>query len=77
MKKAYQKAADSLPQGLSPAEYVIILPDWDGAVHKAVGLEGTDKEAGVAVLDGAGRVVGARQGDDLGAAAVEMLAEIG
>ncbi len=76
MKKAYQKAAGALPQGFSAEEYVIILPDWDGAIHKAAGLEGTDRQAGVVVLDAEGRVVGVRQGEDLGAAAVELLATV-
>jgi len=76
MKKAYQKAAGNLPRDLSPEEYVIILPDWDGSVNKAVGVENVDKHAAVVVLDGEGRVVGVRQGDDLGAAATGLLAAV-
>ncbi|MCA9934268.1 MAG: NAD(P)/FAD-dependent oxidoreductase [Ardenticatenaceae bacterium] len=65
MRKSFEEAAAALPAGMKPEEYVVILPDWDGAVTQAVGLQDVDKQAGVAVLDGNGRVVGVYQGDAL------------
>lgn len=77
MKKTYQQAVATLPRGLSPESYVVILPDWDGVVTKALGLRDVNKTAGVAVLDHAGNVVGVYQGDDPASAALVMLAKAG
>ncbi len=35
MKAQYNKAAEVMPEGMDVADYVIILCDWDGKVHKA------------------------------------------
>ncbi len=72
MRKAYDKAAAALPAGLSPEEYVVILPDWDGKATKAFGLTGVEENPAIVVLKG-GRVVGAAQGDALAERAVALL----
>jgi phage tail protein X len=77
MRKAYNDAASSLADGLSAEDYVVILPDWDGSITKAVGLDAVDKTAGVAVIDRSGKIVGVHQGKDLAAAALNMLARAG
>jgi len=74
MKENYEKAAASLPAEANPADYVLILPDWDGSVTKSVGLKDTNKTAGIAVFNAKGQVVGTYQGSDSIAKAVEMLA---
>jgi hypothetical protein len=65
LQKAYEHAAAALPDGWDPAEYVVILPDWQGAFFKAFGVSNADSHAAVVVMDGAGRVLGAYQGPDL------------
>ena len=77
MRKAYSDAASSLADGLSAEDYVVILPDWNGSITKAVGLDAVDKTAGVAVIDRSGEIVGVHQGKDLAAAALNMLARAG
>ena len=73
MGKVYQKMAESLPAGFDPAEYLLMLPDWDGAATRAFGLSGVDKQAAVVVLAANGDVAGVSQAGDLGEAAVKIL----
>lgn len=73
MRKSYQEAVATLPQGMSPEEYVIILPDWDGTVTTAFKLQQVDKTAGVVVLDQQGQIIGQYQGEYLAKAALDML----
>ena len=77
LRKAYQEVAAALPQGMSPEDYVVILPDWDSAVTEAVGLQDVDNAVGILVLDRAGNVVGVYQEDDPVSAALAMLIKAG
>ncbi len=77
MRKAYQETASQLPQEMPAEEYVVILPDWDGAVTRAAGLRNVNETAGVIVLDHAGDVMGVYQGDDPASAALALLAKVG
>ena len=73
MRESFQKAAAALPAGFDPAEYVLILPDWDGSVTKTLGLKDTSRTVGLAVLDGGGGVVGTYQGSQPEAQALALL----
>ena len=77
MRKAYQEAAASLPAGLKAEEYVVILPDWDGALTSSVVEAGAavdpDRAALVAVINGQGGIAGIYQGEDLGEHALQFL----
>jgi hypothetical protein len=73
MRKAYQEASAQLPEGLKAEDYVIILPDWDGKVTEALGAKDPDKVAAVAVIDGAGALLGFYQGDSLEEKALQFL----
>ena len=64
MKASYNDALKSLEPGMKPEDYVLICPDWDGALLKPLGFEDVSKQMGVAVIDGKGNVVGTYQGDD-------------
>jgi len=75
IRKAYQEAVTRLEKGQPPEEYIVILPDWDGSVSAALGLRNTSSAAGVAVLDGDGRILATFQGDDLASTAVSLLAK--
>jgi hypothetical protein len=63
MKKAYKETASKLPDGLDPADYVLILPDWKSECSRALGLRDIGSNPAVAVLDAQGRIVGVYQGE--------------
>jgi hypothetical protein len=73
IRKAYQDATTRLKEGQQPDEYIVILPDWDGSVTALLGLRNTSSAAGIAILDGEGRVLATFQGADLGSTAVRLL----
>ncbi len=64
MKSSYNDAVKGLEPGMDPEKYVLIAPDWDGALLLPLGFEDVTKSIGVAVIDAGGNVVGAYQGDD-------------
>lgn len=76
MKSSYKERVAKLRPGQAPAEYVLILPDWDGDAFRALGVEDVSKTIFVAVLDPEARIAGTYQGDDPAAAAMDMLASI-
>ena len=76
LEKAYFKASDKLPEGADPRDHVILLPDWDGNVHDTLGITDSSATAAIIVADASGNIVGSAQGDDLGTAALEILAEL-
>ena len=85
MRLAYDKAVERFPQEfkpprpgepVDPADYILILPDWDAAVTRAFGMRNTARLPGLAVLDRHGMVVGMQQGGDLAAGALDYLAQL-
>jgi phytoene dehydrogenase-like protein len=76
MKDSYKQAAFSLPAGMDPENYILILPDWDSNVTKGFGLGDTSKAFGLAVLDGNGNMVGTYQGSESESHALELLQKI-
>jgi hypothetical protein len=77
MKDSYKKAAETLPAGANPVEYILILPDWDASLTKAIGMKDVDKTAGVVVLDAGGHVVETYQGADAVNTTLGFLKKIG
>jgi hypothetical protein len=73
MKASYREAVENLVEGRKPEEYVLILPDWDGAAYESFGVHDVSTTPAVGVLDAHGNIVGMVQGDDMAAAALEML----
>jgi hypothetical protein len=73
LEQAYDQAAREMPKGYNPADYVFLLPDWNGAVTKAFKAKHTDKAAAVVVLDAAGRVAGSYQGPQPGPATLDLV----
>ncbi|MEI6291549.1 MAG: hypothetical protein WCP19_14055, partial [Chloroflexota bacterium] len=53
-----------LPAGEDPKHFVVILPDWDGSITKALNLRDTGKTAAAAVLNSDSSLVGTYQGSD-------------
>ena len=64
MKASYNDAVKTLEPGMKPEDYVLIAPDWDGALLLPLGFDDVSKQMGVAVIDGQGRLVGTFQGGD-------------
>jgi hypothetical protein len=69
---AYQDAARQLKPDMPPEDYLLILPDWDGRVGRALRIVDPNRVPGVAVLDRFGGLVGRRQGGDLPAYAIRL-----
>jgi hypothetical protein len=74
MKSSYNDAVSGLEPGMKPEEYVLIVPDWDGALLKPLGFDDVTKAIGVAVIDARGNVVGTYQGDDAPSKVLSLLA---
>ena len=74
MSHRYKESAKDLQPGRDPSEWIIILPDWDGKLLQALGLEDVSQEMAVAVVAPGGRLLGVHQGPGAAAAAMEMLA---
>jgi hypothetical protein len=75
LKKIYATTGEHMPDHLNPEDYILILPDWDGVVHKALDLTDTDKNAAIVVLDRGGQIVGIEQNDHLPESALRLLKE--
>jgi hypothetical protein len=74
VKSTYEKlAAKATEAGLDPVEQVLICPDWDGAIGKALGVEEPDKEAAAIVVKG-GKVAVVARGKDIAAQVLAALA---
>lgn len=73
MKASYSKAAAAMPPGMDAADYVVILPDWDGAVSKAYGALKIDRQPRLVLLDPQGAVSAVYQDMEIGAAALAMI----
>ncbi|MEA3143959.1 MAG: hypothetical protein QOG31_1283 [Thermoplasmata archaeon] len=73
VKSTYEKLAGKAKEaGLDPAEQVLICPDWDGAIGKALGVAEPDKEAAAIVVKG-GKVVAVATGKDVAAQVMAAL----
>ena len=76
LEKAYHNAAGRLPEGIDPADHVVLLPDWDGTVFDSLGIENANAQAAVVVADRQGRILCQAQENDLGAQALDALRNI-
>lgn len=56
MESAFREAAVDIPIGYNPADHLILLPDWKGAVTKAYGAEHTGHEIQMTLVDPQGNV---------------------
>lgn len=48
----HKKAVEALSAGQAPDDYVVMLPDWDGAAVAALGLDDATKVIGLALAGG-------------------------
>jgi hypothetical protein len=73
LEQAYEQAVREMPKGYNPADYVFLLPDWNGAVTKAFRARDTNKAAAVVVIGREGQVVGSYQGPQPGPATLSLI----
>jgi hypothetical protein len=48
---AYEQARRELPPDVDPADYLVILPDWNGRVSRDYGVHNTGRAAAIVVVD--------------------------
>jgi hypothetical protein len=77
MSNSYKQNAAGVPADRDPADYIIILPDWDAKVMKALGIESVSERLAAAVIAPGGKLIGWAQGEDAPARTVAMLEEAG
>jgi len=65
VKREYNNAAKDLEEGQTPEDYVVLLPDWNGQMTKALGFKDTNKQAGTAIFDASGYLVDKFEGNDV------------
>lgn len=69
VKQNYEKLAAKVKEnnpGEDPADWVVICPDWDGSVGKALGVEAPDEAAAAIVVGADGKVKGVVTGAGMG-----------
>ena len=71
--RAYEEAAENIPEGFDPADYIILLPDWNGQVFKAFEAGDVSRKALMVIIDHEGKIVLKKRGGNLGKAALEEL----
>ena len=73
LNSAYERARIELPSEADPAEFIMILPDWNGAVNRAYGARRTSRAAAVVVVDEDSNVAGSYQGERPVEAVLDLL----
>lgn len=77
MKLSYNDAVKNLLAGRTPEKYVLIVPDWDGALLGPLGIDDVTKMIAVAVISRSGDLIGVYQGEDPAAHALTLLEQAG
>jgi hypothetical protein len=70
---AYRHAADAIPAGLDPADFVLIVPDWEGKVSNTFGMDDCHAQVGVVLIVNPWRIFESYRGDDPSSAALRMV----
>ncbi len=73
LNSEHAKAVAELPPGETADDYVVMLPDWDGAFVNALPLEDVSQRLAVAVFAANGTLVGTAQGEDVPAETLAMI----
>ncbi|MBP7961303.1 MAG: hypothetical protein KBG20_04705 [Caldilineaceae bacterium] len=77
MDKGYRDGATQMSAGYDPADYILILPDWDGSVTKFTGFANLGSAPGVLLVGQDGAVLGQAQGTNPTADVIELLVRAG
>lgn len=62
MKAAYQEAAADIPSEYNPADHLILLPDWTGAITRNYGINHSVSALHLVVIDAEQKIGGAFYG---------------
>ncbi len=73
MTQTYEKMGAKI-EG-DPADYVVLLPDWDNAVGPLFEIEDSNQAPAVAVLEDDGTILGVVTGESLGDQVMALLAQ--
>lgn len=66
VNQTYQKMGAKLEaKGMEPADYVVLLPDWENAIGPQLGVEDSNQAPAAAVIGADGGLLGVATGDDL------------
>jgi len=77
MDKGYRDGAKQLSAGLDPADYILILPDWDGAITQFTGFVNLGSAPGVVLVGQTGQILGTYQGAGAALKVVDLLVQAG
>jgi hypothetical protein len=75
VKNAYLEASRQVPAGQDPADHIIILADWTGALFKAYRVPATDRHVALALIDESKVIAGSYFGAQPEEAALSLLAK--
>ena len=73
MKSSYNDAVKNLAPGRTAEDYVLIMPDWNGALLGPLGIDDVTEAIAVAVISRSGDLIGVYQGEDPASHALAML----
>jgi len=74
IKKAYLEASRQVPAGQDPADHIIILADWTGALFKAYRVPATSQQVALVLVDKSKAIAGSCFGAQPEQAALSLLA---
>lgn len=74
MQSAIKQAIKEIPPPYTPAEYLILLPDWKGRLGRAYGISNSGNQVALVMVDRQGCIQGHYQGDKPAQAAIELMA---
>ena len=74
IKNAYTEAARQVPAGQDPADHIIILADWSGALFRAYRVPPTSQQPALVLVDESKVIAGSYSGDQPEQAALSLLA---
>ena len=77
MDKGYRDGAQQLSAGLDPADYILILPDWDGQMTKFSEFTDLGAAPGMILVGQTGQILGSYQGADAAQRVMDLLAQAG
>jgi hypothetical protein len=76
LNQEHAKAVAELPHGETGEDYIVILPDWDGAFVNALNLDDVSQRLGVAVFATEGTLAGTPQSEDVLAQTIRLLGAV-
>ncbi len=73
IKSAYKEAASEVPAGEDPADHILILADWDGALYEAYRAPLTDGQVALVLVNDVKEISGSYYGAQAAQAALTLL----